>query len=239
MKKGIAIALLLCLLLSVFSFASAASVKLAVKGGRICLRTGAGTSYSVICHLKDSQKITVLSTGKSWSKVKTESGQEGYIKNLYISGIGKYYADGTKYLKTTHKEYVTTKSGKASLMAGASSTTGQLTTLSNGTQVTVLGENGSWKLVQTSGGTQGFIRTSSLSSSKDSGGSSGGKTTTKTATVNASGLYMRTGPGTSYEIITCLRRNVKVNVISGSGRGWWLVKHGNLTGYMWSGYLVQ
>ena len=149
MKKGIAIALMLCLALSVFSVASAATVKLAVRGGRICLRTGAGLEYSVICHLKDGQKITVLSTGNAWSKVRTENGKEGYIKNLYISGIGSIYADGTKYYTTTHKAYITTNSGNAAMKAGASSSTATLTTLSNGTQVTVLGQNGSWMLVST------------------------------------------------------------------------------------------
>ena len=233
MKKGVAFALILCLLLSVFTFASAASVKLAINGGRICLRTGAGTSYSVICHLKDGQKITVLSKGNSWSKVKTEAGQEGYIKNLYISGIGSYYADGTKYNKLNHKSYIASSTGSASLRAGANGSTGLLTTLANGTQVTVLGQNGSWSLVMTSGGTQGFVSTKNLSDTNSGGSSS------STATVNASGLYMRTGPGTSYEIITCLKRNTKVNVISGSGRGWWLVSHGSQIGYMWSGYLTK
>ncbi len=240
MKKGIAIALMLCFILGMYSVASAASVKLAIRGGRICLRTGAGTSHSVICHLKDGQKITVLSMGSIWSKVRTEAGKEGYIKSLYISGIGKNFADGTKYLAKTYKSYVKTNSGNASLRGGASSSTGVITKLANDTQVTVLGTNGSWSLVSTSGGTQGFVLNSSLSNTKSSGGSGGSSSSTgRTATVNASGLYMRSGPGMENEIITCLRRDTKVDVISGSGRGWWLVKYGSLTGYMWSGYLTS
>ena len=235
MKKGIAIVLLLCLLLSVFSFASAATVKLAIKGGRICLRTGAGTSYSVICHLKDGQKITVLSQGNSWSKVKTTDGKEGYIKNLYIAGIGKYYADGTTYYTAKGTAYVDAEGGKANLRAGASSSTGLLTTLTNGTKVTILGENGSWKLITTSGGTQGFISNKNLSETKSSSSSD----KKETAKVNATGLYMRTGPNMSYEIITCLKNGTTVNVISKSAGKWWLVSYGSLTGYMFSGYLVQ
>ena len=238
MKKGIAIALLLCLLVSIFSIASAASVKLAIKGGRICLRTGAGKSYSVICHLKDGQKITVISKGNSWSKVRTEAGKEGYIKNLYISGIGSYYADGTKYYGTHKKAYIS-GDGNANLRAGASSSTGLLKPVKSGAAVTLLGENGSWKLVLLSDGTQGYISNKRISETKSKTTSSSSTTSTGKAYVNASGLYMREGPGMSYKAITCLKRNTTVSIVKGTGKGWWLVKYGNLTGYMWSGYLTK
>ncbi len=233
MKRKIAIALLVCFLLSLLTIASAASVKLAVKGGSICLRTGPGGSYSVRAYLKDGQKITVLSTGSSWSKVKTSTGKEGYIKNLYISGIGKLYADGTTYVANKYKAVVkTSDNSKITMRAGASSSTGNVGTVKSGSTVTVLGSNGSWTLISTSSGTQGFINTKFLS---DNNNKSSAKN--NTATVNASGLYMRKGPAVTYDIITCVKRGGKVTVLSKANRKWWLVSYGKYSGYMYSGYL--
>ena len=230
MKRGIAIALMLCLMLSALSIASAASVKLAVRGGSICLRTGPGLNYSVITYIKDGSKITVVSKGNAWSKVRTSSGKEGYIKSLYISGIGSLYADGTTFYSSKFKSYL---NNDAVMRAGASSSSPSFGTLKKGSAVTVLGANGSYSLISNSGGNQGYIKSSYLSSS------SSGSSSTNTAVVNATGLYMRKGPGTNYEIITKLKNGTKVNIISTSNKSWWLVSYGSYTGYMYYKYLIR
>ncbi|MBQ3668742.1 MAG: SH3 domain-containing protein [Clostridia bacterium] len=235
MKKGIAIALLLCLVVSAFTIASAASVKLAVRGGSICLRTGPGLNYSVIAYLKDGAKITVLSTGNAWSKVRNAAGKEGYIKNLYISGIGSKYADGTTYYKRMDKATITTSTV---MRAGASSSTGALDTLKKNSVVTVMGANGSWRLIQTAAGNQGFVSASSLSIKGNSSSSGSSTGSGKTAVVTATGLYMREGPGMSYSIITKLKYGTKVQLINTSGN-WWLVSYGKYTGYMYYSYLKK
>ena len=90
MKRFISMFLVLTLVFAVFAIADAESVKLAYKGGSIKLRTGPGKEYGYTAYLKDGTSITVLQKGSAWSKVKA-GGKTGYIKSLYISGIGSLY----------------------------------------------------------------------------------------------------------------------------------------------------
>lgn len=233
-KLTILIALTVLIALMIPVFASAETVCMAIHGGSLKLRKGPGTNYGVEGYVKDGDNITVLSTGSIWSKVENESGKVGYIKNLYISGNGTHYADGTTYFTTRYTGTVTTKYSGSSvnLRAGASTSTAAITSVKNGTKVTVMGENGSFYLVSKNG-TEGYIHKNYI---KKSGGSS--STTTK-ATVTASVLNMRSGAGTGYGIVTALKKGTKVTVVSTSNSGWWKVKYGSYSGYMASKYLKK
>ena len=96
MKRLFAFLLALCLLIGTWA-AMAESVKLAYSTGSIYLRTGAGTKYAANGVVKNGDSITVLDKGKVWSRIKTSDDREGYIKNLYIYGLGNNYAQGTSY----------------------------------------------------------------------------------------------------------------------------------------------
>ena len=52
--------------------------------GRVNLRTGGGTSHSVIRTLDNGQEVTVLWVGENWSKVQTGK-DTGYISNKYYA----------------------------------------------------------------------------------------------------------------------------------------------------------
>lgn len=53
--------------------------------GRVNLRSGAGTDYTILSTLSSGQSVTVLWVGSFWSKVQTENGLTGYISNRYYS----------------------------------------------------------------------------------------------------------------------------------------------------------
>ena len=172
-------------------------------------------------------------------------GKEGYIKNLYISGIGKAYADGTKYYSTFYAGKVKTNTdSNVNLRAGAGSSEAKIMTLKKGINVTVLGKNGDWYLIATADGTQGFISTSlvttSASGSGSGSGSGGSGSASKdTAKVTGTRVYMRSGPSTSYAPITLLKQGTTVKVVSTANPKWWKISYGSLTGYMWSQYLKR
>lgn len=233
MKKKLAslVALMMAIALLVPVFASAETVMMARHDGSLKLRKGPGTSYGVGGYVQDGDNITVISKGSVWSKVENDLGQVGYIKNLYISGNGSSYADGTTYYSSRYTGYVKTKySGSTvNLRAGAGTSTASIKKLSNGTKLTVLGENGSFYLVETSGGTEGFMSKSYVSKS--------GGSTTKTAVVTASALRMRSGAGTGYGIVTTLGKGAKVTIINKNNSNWWYVQYGSKKGYMASSYL--
>ncbi len=243
MKKFICVLLIVLLAASAVLAASAETVKLAYRSGSINLRTGPGTQYKKIGYVTDGSKITVLSKGSIWSKVKTANGKEGYIKNLYISGIGKAYADGTKYYSTFYAGKVKTNTdSNVNLRAGAGSSEAKIMTLKKGINVTVLGKNGDWYLIATADGTQGFISTSlvTTSASGSSSGSGGSGSSSKdTAKVSGTRVYMRSGPSTSYAPITLLKQGTTVKVVSTANPKWWKISYGSLTGYMWSQYLKR
>jgi len=58
--------------------------------------------------------------------------------------------------------------------------------------------------------------------------------------ANAACLRLRTGPGTGYPIVTCMRQGEIVHVLSGPSNGvWYRVSYQNATGYSSGAYLVN
>ena len=137
-----------------------ASVCLAYRDGSINLRAGEGTEFDVVTSLKDGEDITVVLYGDIWSKIVTESGKEGYIKNLYINDGNPLYAAGIEYFGTARK--MTVNIG-VNMFAGASGETAMIVMLQPGEKLTALGTNGSYTLVSTENGAQGFVKSSYLS----------------------------------------------------------------------------
>ena len=233
MKKKLAsiAALMLVAALLIPVFASAETVKMAREGGSLKLRKGPGTGYGVAGYVDDGDTIIVLSQGGVWSKVENDLGKIGYIKNLYISGNGSSYADGTTYYSSRYTGYVKTKHSDSTvnLRAGAGTSTSVVKKLANGAKLTVLGENGSFYLVETAGGTEGFMSKSYVTKN--------GGSTKKTAVVTASALRMRSGAGTGYDIVATLGKGTKVTVLNKNTASWWYVQYGSKKGYMSSSYL--
>ncbi len=235
-RRITAMLLLICLMLSLFLFADAETVKLAYKTGTLALRKGAGTAFEVVDYLKNGDKITVLEKGGTWSKVKAPSGKTGYIKNLYISGNGTEYAAGTTYMSSARDGRVVTSSA-ARMRAGASMTSSSICTLKNGQKVTVLGSNGAFYLVATPNGEQGYVHKSLVYvGAATEKTPSSAKGSAKYAMVTASSLIMRSGQGTQYNKIISAPYGSKVTVLSSSSK-WWRVQYKGKTGYMWHGYL--
>lgn len=234
MKKNrffrvLAIAMVLCVMAP--AAALAATVEMAYSGGSIYLRTGPGRDYDTNGTVKDGASITVLSYGEIWSKVKTSSGRVGYIKNLYINDGDDDYAAGTSYFSSRYSMYTT---ASVNLRSGATTGTAVIRTLSKGTKVTAMGKNGSFYLVQTSDGTQGYVSGSYLSRSFVSGSSSSSTGTTKK--VTASYVNMRAGGGMSYDVIKVLPYGTKVTVLY-KGNYWSRVNYNGTVGWIKNSYL--
>ncbi len=239
MKKKLTVILVMMCILAVAlpAIASAATVKMAYKDGSLHLRKGEGTNYGSNGYVQNGDTISVLSQGSVWSKIRTWDGREGYIKNLYISGLGSsstLYSDGTTYYGTRAAGTVKTKyaTSTVNMRSGASTSTKSMRKLASGTKVTILGENGGWYLVTTSDGTQGYISKTLISKS----GSTSTSTTVK-AKVTGSVVNMRKGPGTSYKLVTALSKGTQVTVLAKTNSKWWKVKYSSYTGYMSANYL--
>ena len=233
MKKKMMMALSLMLVFFVMAPAFAATVEMAYSGGSLYLRTGPGREYGTNGTVQDGDYISVLSYGDIWSKVKTSGGRTGYIKNLYIKDGDANYASGTSYLSSRYSVYTT---AGVNLRSGASTNTAVITTLAKGTKLTAMGTNGSFYLVQTANGTQGYVSGKYLSTGKVSGGSSSSSTSYATKTVTASYVNMRSGGGLSYDVIRVLPYGTKVSVLY-KGNYWTRVSYNGVTGWIKNTYL--
>lgn len=227
----LAVVLMICLMAPAAAFA--ANVEMAYGGGSIYLRTGPGREYGSNGTVKDGDYITVLSYGDIWSKVKTSSGRIGYIKNLYIDDGDNTYASGTNYFGSRYSVYTT---AAVNLRSGASTNTAVIKTLSKGTKLTAMGTNNGFYLVQTTGGTQGYVSGSYLSRSKVSGGSSSSSSSANTKTTTASYVNMRAGGGMSYDVLKVLPYGTRVTVVY-KGNYWTRVNYNGTVGWIKNVYL--
>lgn len=71
---------------------SAGVVSAATVTDNLNLRSGPGTSYSVIGWVPVGSDISVLSCGRSWCRVMVWSGSEAYASRKFISSGGPVYA---------------------------------------------------------------------------------------------------------------------------------------------------
>ena len=195
------------------------------------VRKGPSTSYSIITSLSNGTKVNVISSSDGWSKITTGS-TTGYVSNKYLSNSAPSSSSETSTTK-----YVVASVG-LNVRKGPSTSYAVVTTLTNGTKVTVKSTSNGWSKI-TSGGITGYVSSSYLSSSKPStdNDSSSETSTTKYVDSNA-GLNVRKGPGTSYSVITTLADGTKVTVKSTSN-GWSKITTGNTTGYVSSSYLTS
>ena len=233
MKEFISLLMALCLMLTMF-VACAETIKTPTAGGTIYLRKGPGTKYGANGTVSNGDSITVLEKGKAWTKIQTSDSREGYVKNLYISGMGNNYADGTTYYSKAKSGTIKTKyaSSTVNMRAGANKSEAKVMSLKSGTKVKVLGKNGSWYLVQTSGGTAGYVKSTYVSTS---GGSSSSSSTTTATVKNCNAVNMRSTPNGAKILV--LAKGTKVTVLSKANSSWWKVKYGSKTGYIYSKYL--
>ena len=235
MKKNKFAAILSALLILALipGAALAETVSLAYSGGALNLRKGPGTGYASLGTVHDGDHIDVLRYGDVWSKVETDDGKIGYIKNLYIKDGDTNYASGTDYFDSHYIAYTT---ATVNFRAGASTSTASMGTLTKGTKLTVLGENGKFYLVKNSAGTQGFVSKSYISRSEPSTGSSSSSSSAKTMTVTASYVNMRAGGGLSYDVIKVLPRGTVVTVVT-RGNYWTRVNYKGTLGWIKNTYL--
>lgn len=136
-----------------------AVVILPYKDGSINLRAEANTDSEIVTALKHEENITVILYGDIWSKIVTEKGKEGYIKNLYINDGNPIYAAGNVYYTSNRTVIV---NADAPMYAGASIESAQITTVLAGAEMTALADNGEFVLIAMPDGALGYVENTIL-----------------------------------------------------------------------------
>ena len=142
---------------------STSTTKATVTADSLNVRSGAGTSYSVITKLSKGTVVDVLeSASNGWKKIKTSGGTTGWASGDYLTtGSAGNSSTDNSTSQTSYKATVNTDS--LNMRKGAGTSYSVITKLSNGTVVDVLesASNG-WKKIKTSNGTIGWVSGSYL-----------------------------------------------------------------------------
>ena len=142
---------------------STSTTKATVTATSLNIRSGAGTSYSVITKLSKGTVVDVIeSASNGWKKIKTSGGTTGWASGDYLTtgSVGNSSTNNSTS-QTSYKATVNTDS--LNMRKGAGTSYSVITKLSNGTVVDVLesASNG-WKKIKTSNGTIGWVSGSYL-----------------------------------------------------------------------------
>ena len=178
------------------------------------LRSGAGTNYSVVTCMRKDTKFTYVD-GKlynsNWYKIKlTSNSTTGYVHKDYAA-LSSTSSENTPTDKVTgyvNDDYV-------NLRSGAGTSYSVVTCMRKNTQFTFISTtlyNSSWYNIQLSDGKKGYIHKDYAT--KNAGSSGAGSSDKVTGYVNDDYVNLRSGAGTSYSVVTCMRKNTQFIFIS-------------------------
>lgn len=178
------------------------------------LRSGPGTGYAILAVIPKGTVLSVQSVSGSWAKV-TYSGKTGYVHTAYLT------APSSVILVTT---------AALNLRSGPGTTYPVIAVMPKGTEVVQLSISGNWAQVRY-GTMTGYASRSYLVVK-------GSTQPVEDLRITTTTLNLRSGPGTSYSILTVMPKGAQVKVLSVSGV-WAKVVYQSLTGYAHTGYLVK
>ena len=194
------------------------------------LRTGAGTSNSIIATLPAGTKLISGGQTNGWYKV-VYNGTVGYVSGTYVtysSTLTGSFGTGTVVATAVN------------LRSGAGTNTAVITTLNKGASMPITGVNGEWYQVTYNGQTA-YINSAYVGISGSAAPAPAQPAPTPAAgtagTVKGNGVRMRSGPGTSYSILGTYNNGTALTIL-GTENGWNKITIGSLTGYMRADYVA-
>ena len=219
------------------------------------VRSGAGTSYSVIGSLKNGATVEIVETSGSWYKIKYGSGY-GYVSKDYVTVSSSNNNSSSNNTTTTPSTSITTGIIKVNnalnVRSGAGTSYSVIGSLKNGATVEIVETSGSWYKIKYGSGygyvSKDYVTVSSSSnnSSSNSGSSNSGSSnnTTTTPSTSTTGtikvndtLNVRSGAGTSYSVIGSLKNGATIEIVE-TVNSWYKIKFNNGYGYVSKDYVV-
>lgn len=220
-------------------------------GGKLNLRTGAGTGYRSIARIPTGTSLTVLEQGGKWSRV-AYNGQEGYVMNAFLR-FGQTAAQPTAIpavtappasVTGTQAVVVCDDGGKLNLRRTPSSGSKVLERIPNGTALTVYPVDGKWYSVAYNGQT-GYVLGSFLSFGAAAPTAAPAATAApvvsgQRATVYCSdggSLNLRQTPAANGNVLDRIPTGVQLTAEAVDG-AWYKVTYNGQTGYVMAKYLI-
>ena len=211
------------------------------------VRSGPGTSNSVIGSLKRGNSVAVKAKSNGWYKVSYGSGT-GWVCGDYLSVGQSSPAKAPAQSKPSSPSSSGGSAGRISgtggagvnVRSGAGTRYGRIGGLAEGASVTIVGQSGGWYQIKYGSGTGwvcgDYVKKTSGGSS--GGSSSGGTSTGKVSGTGGAGVNVRSGAGTGHSRIGGLAEGASVTIV-GQSNGWYKIKYGSGTGWVSSQFVKK
>lgn len=188
--------------------------------GSLNLRSGPGTNYSIVALLPDGATVTVTGSITNGFYPVTYGNLSGYAAGQYLS------------FGSTPVQTATVIDGSLNLRSGPSTGSSVVTVMPDGATVTITGaqQNGFYPV--TYGALAGYAYAQYLRI----GGAPPPPPAIDTATATT-GVNLRSGPGTSYSVLTVIPGGASVSIIGASVDGFYPVRYNGQDGYAATQYL--
>ncbi|MBO3314470.1 SH3 domain-containing protein [Clostridium perfringens] len=191
------------------------------------MRSGPGSNYGVIGTLRNNDEVEIIKEVDGWYEIKF-NGKSGYVSSQYIKVVDNE-SNEEKPSVSLNKQGVVKVNSALNMRSGPGSNYGVIGTLRNNDKVEIIKEVDGWYEIKFNGKV-GYASKSYITIVNE-GSNNGTESEIKEGTVYgvSTNLNVRTGPGTSYQVIGYLLSGDKVKIL-GEENGWYKVQFNASTG---------
>ena len=226
-------------------------------GGTLNFRSSPGTGNNIIGQIPNGTRLTVTSRGSVWCAV-SYNGRAGYVMTSFLSFVSNQQPTPTPPPLPTPSSgtaagtlaYVTTSGGTLNLRSSPRAGTTVLTTIPNGTALTITQNLGDWCATSYAGKT-GYVMTEFLRfagatatpspppppTPTPTPGTGGASSTYALVTTSGGPLNFRENPSTSSRVIRQIPNAATVQVLA-RGSEWCMIVYSGATGYVMTKFLT-
>ena len=197
------------------------------------MRSGPGSNYGVIGTLRNNDKVEIIKEVDGWYEIKF-NGKVGYVSSQYIKVVDNESneekpVEPEKPSVSVNKQGVVKVNSALNMRSGPGSNYGVIGTLRNNDKVEIIKEVDGWYEIRFNGKV-GYVSKSYITIVNEEA-NNGTESVIKEGTVYgvSTNLNVRTGPGTSYQVVGYLLSGDKVKIL-GEENGWYKVQFNASTG---------
>lgn len=219
-------------------------------GGKLNLRTGAGTGYKAIDQIPTGAALTVIEKGSKWCRV-SYNGQTGYVMTSFLqfsataaTAVPAATASPSGTAAGTKVVVVCDDGGKLNLRKTPTTSGTVLERIPNGSPLTVYAVDGVWYATSYNGQT-GYVKGSFLDFNVVNATAAPVATVTASpaangisVVVNCSGsLNLRVTPATTATVLERIPNGTRLSAVQVDSK-WYQVTYNGQTGYVMAKYLL-
>ncbi|MDM0497336.1 SH3 domain-containing protein [Clostridium perfringens] len=197
------------------------------------MRSGPGSNYGVIGTLRNNDKVEIIKEVDGWYEIKF-NGKVGYVSSQYIKVVDNESSEEKpvepeKPSVSVNKQGIVKVNSALNMRSGPGSNYGVIGTLRNNDKVEIIKEVDGWYEIRFNGKV-GYVSKSYITIVNE-GANNETESVIKEGTVYgvSTNLNVRTGPGTSYQVVGYLLSGDKVKIL-GEENGWYKVQFNASTG---------